>query len=165
MPLRIVSFESRRSGQLASLIEEQGGQPLVAPSMQEVPLRENHEALAFGKKLLAGKIDLVIFTTGVGVQTLLDVLADGSSPEKTLQALSKILLVARGPKTVQVLKDKNLGHARGVEDPGTWREVLKTLDALGSIQGKTIAIQEYGAPNEELVEALVARGAKVLRVP
>src|SRR5262249_50797169 len=33
------------------------------------------------------------------------------------------------------------------------------------IQGKTVAIQEYGISNEELSHALVERGAKVLRVP
>src|SRR5262249_21155902 len=47
----------------------------------------------------------------------------------------------------------------------TWREILKAADALGPVQGKTVAIQEYGAPNDELVKALVARGAKVVRVP
>src|SRR6266404_3697893 len=98
MSLRIVSFESRRSGQLAALIKERGALPLVAPSMQEVPLRENHEALAFGKKLLAGKIDLVIFTTGVGVTALLEILGSLGPLERALEALSKIPLVARGPK-------------------------------------------------------------------
>src|SRR5438876_307096 len=52
--LRVVSFESRRSQEMAELIRESGGQALIAPSLREVPLRENQEALSFAKKLLAG---------------------------------------------------------------------------------------------------------------
>ncbi len=81
MPLRIVSFESRRSREMAKLIEDHGGQALVAPSLQEVPLQENHEAIAFGKKFLAGEIDSVIFTTGVGADALFDVLETHSIRE------------------------------------------------------------------------------------
>src|SRR5437016_1631327 len=165
MSLRIVSFESRRAGTLAALIEERGGLPLDAPSKKEVPLRENQGALAFGKKLLEGKIDLVVFTTGVGATALFDVLESLGPMERTIQALSKIPLVARGPKPLAVLREKGLPHARDVDDPATWRDVLTAIDKLGPLRGKTVAIQEYGAPNEEFIDALVERGAKVLRVP
>src|SRR5579864_9283069 len=105
MALRIVSFESRRSSQITSLIQEQGDSPLVAPSMQEVPLRENHEAITFGKKLLAGKIDVVVFTTGVGASALLEILGTLGPLKRALEALSKIPLIARGPKPLQVLNE------------------------------------------------------------
>src|SRR5256885_15913887 len=104
MALRIVSFESRRSGKISSLIQEQGATALVAPSMQEVPLRENHEAIAFGKKLLAGRIDLVIFTTGVGVSALFEILGSLGLLERALAALSKIPLIARGPTPLAALQ-------------------------------------------------------------
>ena len=48
--LRILCLESRRGKEMAKLIANYGGETVVAPSMQEVPLRENHEAIAFGKK-------------------------------------------------------------------------------------------------------------------
>src|SRR5438132_1055504 len=64
--LKIVSFESRRLAEMAELIRKQGGEPVSAPSMREVPLSENDAARAFAEELLAGKIDAVVFFTGVG---------------------------------------------------------------------------------------------------
>src|SRR5438552_2602704 len=163
--LRVVSFESRRNREMSALLEQSGAQGLVAPAMQEVPLRENHEALAFGKKLLHGEIDLVLFTTGVGVKAIFGVLGTLCPPDKVIQAFSKIPLIARGPKPLAVLHERGLSHAWPVPDPATWRQVLTVVDQAGPVQGKTVAVQEYGIPNEELIEGLVERGGKVLRVP
>src|SRR5205085_11339374 len=52
-----------------------------------------------------------------------------------------------------------------VPEPNTWRDLLAALDARGPISGKTIAVQEYGVENPELVAGLEARGATVVRVP
>ena len=51
--LHVVSFESRRSAEVAELIRNYGGEPVQAPSMREVPLANQHEAIAFGEALLA----------------------------------------------------------------------------------------------------------------
>jgi hypothetical protein len=69
--LRVVSFESRRSAELAELIRNYGGEPLQAPSMREVPLIDQREALAFGETLLTGDWDVLILLTGVGTRMLL----------------------------------------------------------------------------------------------
>lgn len=39
--LRVVSFESRRSRELAELIRNYGGEPIQAPSMREAPLTDS----------------------------------------------------------------------------------------------------------------------------
>jgi uroporphyrinogen-III synthase len=52
--LRVVSFESRRSAEVAELIRNYGGAPIQAPSLREIPLADQHDALAFGETLLAG---------------------------------------------------------------------------------------------------------------
>ena len=150
---------------MSHLIEQTGAEALMAPSMQEAPLRENHEALDFAKRLLNGDINLVVFTTGLGVTTLLDVLSKVSHAEEVLFALSKITVIARGPKPLDALKQKGISRAIHVPDPATWRDVLAVMDRHGSLQGKTVAVQEYGASNEELLNGLSERGAKVLRVP
>ena len=64
--LRVVSFESRRSAEMAELIRNYGGEPIQAPAMREVPLTDQREALAFGETLLAGDWDVLILLTGVG---------------------------------------------------------------------------------------------------
>src|SRR6266446_4914079 len=47
--LRVVSFESRRSAEMAELIRNYGGEPIQAPAMREVPLTDQREALAEGR--------------------------------------------------------------------------------------------------------------------
>src|SRR3989304_4505430 len=64
--LRVVSFESRRSEELAQLIRSHGGEPIRAPALQEVPLTQQAEALAFGENLMAGECDVLILLTGGG---------------------------------------------------------------------------------------------------
>ena len=66
--LRVVSFESRRANEMAELIRRYGGEPLVAPSMREIPLSENRAALEFLPEIEAGKFAMVIFMTGVGTR-------------------------------------------------------------------------------------------------
>lgn len=163
--LRVVSFESRRSDQMAKLIQERGGQALVAPSMRSVPLTENHEALAFGQKLLSGGIDIVILMTGVGTMTLLAALETQTSKESLRSALGKTRVIARGPKPLEALQAAGIDNAVSVPQPETWREILSTLDAQGPLIGKTLALQESGGLNKELIEGLASRGVKLLRVP
>ena len=73
--LRIVSFESRRAAEMAELIRNYGGEPLIAPSMREVPLGENRDAIDFIGQLEAGSIDFLILLTGVGTRTLVAAVA------------------------------------------------------------------------------------------
>src|ERR1700675_718499 len=68
--LRVVAFESRMAAETAKMIERLGGSAIVAPAMREVPLEDNHAALDFAKRLLAGDFDIVILLTGVGVRAL-----------------------------------------------------------------------------------------------
>ena len=58
---------------MASIISSYGGQPISAPSMREVPLDSNSDAIAFADALERGEFDLVILLTGVGTRALLAV--------------------------------------------------------------------------------------------
>ena len=159
--LRVVSFESRRAGEMAELIRRYGGEPIIAPSMREVPLSENRAAIEFLPEIEAGKCDILILMTGVGARTLNQVLLTQYSQERILAALRKPQLVARGPKPVAALKELGLTPAITVPEPNTWREVLAALDANAPINARQIAVQEYGVPNAELVSGLEQRGARV----
>src|SRR5436309_14605726 len=68
--LTVISFESRRTKEMAELIRRYGGEPIVAPSMREVPLSENRAALDLLPQLEAGKFDWLILMTGFGARTL-----------------------------------------------------------------------------------------------
>src|ERR1035437_7800501 len=94
--LEVVTFESRRAREMAALITRFGGVPRVAAALREVPLEENAAALKFGEALLAGRLDAVIFMTGVGASRLFEVLETRYTREKIVQALGGITVVARG---------------------------------------------------------------------
>ena len=72
--LTVVSFESRQAEAMTKMIQNEGGTPLSAPSMQEIPLEKNPEAFAFAERFFRGEIDVLILTTGVGTRYLVQAL-------------------------------------------------------------------------------------------
>jgi uroporphyrinogen decarboxylase len=166
--LRVVSLESRRAAEMEAIIRSHGGAPRVAPSMREVPLEENGEALRFAEKLLAGEVDAVLFLTGVGTRALAQALESRYSQDEIVHALSQVTTLARGPKPVKALRELGVPVTLTVPEPNTWREILETLEAEPrglNLQGARIAVQEYGIPSEPLLAGLAERGALVMRVP
>ena len=166
--LRVLSLESRRGPEMAKLIASYGGEAIVAPSMREVPLETNTEALAFAKQLFAGEFDVVIFLTGVGTRALARVVETIHPLDEYLARLRKVAVVARGPKPVAVLREWNVRVAVTAPEPNTWRELLRAFDENAvtvPLKGKRVAVQEYGVSNTELLDGLVRRGARVTSVP
>jgi len=169
--LRVLALESRRAAELAKLVTNYGGQPMVAPSMREVPLESNKEALAFAAALLGGEFDMVIFLTGVGTRTLLGVVETVHKRDEYIAALQRVKVVARGPKPVAALREIGITPTITAPEPNTWHELLRALDDAGKasqdfgLQGARIAVQEYGVSNPELLAGLKDRGAQVTRVP
>ncbi|MEO8602040.1 MAG: uroporphyrinogen-III synthase [bacterium] len=161
----MLAFESRRAVEMAELIRRHGGTPVSAPSMREIPLETTPEALDFLRRLQAGSVDLVILLTGVGTRALATALEPTCPREEFAALLRGVTVVARGPKPVAALREIGLTADVVVPEPNTWRELLTTLDAHGSLRGKSVALQEYGRLNPELVQGLQARGAELLRVP
>jgi uroporphyrinogen-III synthase len=166
--LRVLSLESRRATEMAKLILNYGGNAIVAPSMREVPLESNTEALAFAGALGAGGFDMVIFLTGVGTRALARVIATVYPIEQFVAALRGVAVVARGPKPVAALKELGVAVTLAVPEPNTWRDLLRALDGKSDslpVAGRRVAVQEYGSQNSELLAGLEKRGAHVTRVP
>ncbi len=153
---------------MAKLIETYGGAAMVAPSMREIPLESNKEAQEFTRKLLAGGFEIIIFLTGVGTRALARVAETVCTRDAFVAALQRVPIVARGPKPVAALKEMGVPVTLAVPEPNTWRELLAALDGHRDtlpLGGKRVAVQEYGAPNLELLAGLTERGAKVTPVP
>ncbi|MCG3176798.1 MAG: Uroporphyrinogen decarboxylase [Candidatus Omnitrophica bacterium] len=166
--LRVMVFESRMSPTLTQLVRLQGGEPFAAPLLKEVPIERNQEAFAFGEALLAGKIDLLILLTGVGTRALVRVLETRHDRERILSALRSTPVLPRGPKPIKALDEIKVPYVDTVPEPNTWRELMATLDKREEdipLKGRLVAVQEYGARNHELIEALQERGATVFAVP
>ena len=164
--LTVLTLESRRGQEMSRLIETYGGKPFHAPAMREVPLSSNIEAQKFADALFEGKIDTMIFLTGVGARVLLKAIEGAHSAERFFAALRKICVIARGPKPMAVLREWKVPVTLAAPEPNTWREVLRVIDdRKQDLRGKNVAVQEYGESNAELLQGLRERGAYVTPVP
>ena len=167
--LRVLVLESRRARELGLIVTSYGGEPLIAPSMREVPIESNAEAVRFIDDLIAGDFDVVVLLTGVGARALLDIVQRVQGTRKRmLDALRDTVVVARGPKPLAVMREHDVPVFLTAPEPNTWRELIAALDGRKSelsLDGLSVAVQEYGASNPELLAALEARGARVTAVP
>jgi len=161
----VAAFESRMGLELSRLIERYGGRPLLTPALRELPLQDNSAALKFGVRLTAERIDVLILLTGVGTTHLFDLLKSRYPWSSIVAALKQTAIVARGPKPVAALKAFHLHPTLTVPEPNTWVDLISTLDEYRPVTGLRVAVQEYGASNPDLLEALRERGAEVFPVP
>ena len=165
--LRVLSLESRRAKEVEKLIRTYGGEPFVVPAMREVKLDSNKQALDFAARLIEGKVDVVLFLTGVGVRALLETVETKYDREQFLTALRSTRIITRGPKPEQALREVQVKTLASAPEPSTWHEVISTMDRAFGDELKTlrVAIQEYGASNPELLAELTTRTAEVIKVP
>lgn len=159
--LRVASFESRRAEDMARLIERHGGAAHVAPSMREVPLDDNPQAVQLAQRLMTGQVDVVIFMTGVGFKHLLAAVERQVDRERFLASLADCTTIARGPKPVAAMREVKLAPTHRVAEPNTWRELLALIDVDVPIANHCVVLQEYGVSNPSLIAGLEARGARL----
>ncbi len=157
----MLSLESRRAAEVAELIRKQGGDPFVAPSLREAPLEQNADTFRFAERLFAGEFDMMMLLTGVGTRQLNRLLSERYSEAAFADSLRRITVVARGPKPVSALREIGVTPGLVAPEPNTWRELLHITEGRPE---KSIAVQEYGRSNPELLAALEARGAEVTPV-
>ena len=166
--LRVLTLESRRGPEMATLVSTYGGRPISAPALREVPLESNTEALHLIDGLTRGEFDLLVLLTGVGTRALLAVVDTLRDRAAFLSALAEIRIAARGPKPAAVLRELGLTPWALAPEPNTWLELLAAIDVAGGKGGLTglrVAVQEYGARNPDLLGGLRARGAQVTSAP
>ena len=159
--LRVLSLESRRAKEMETLIRKEGGDPFVAPSVQERALDDTGEAIRFVEKLEAGAFDMVICMTGAGLAFLRDLVAPHASVARLGAALGRVTIVSRGPKPLPVLRELGVRAQVVVPEPNTWKEIV---DAVAARPERRIAVQEYGRPNLEMNAALEQLEASVTPV-
>jgi uroporphyrinogen-III synthase len=165
--LRVLSLESRRAKEIAQLIANNGGRAIVAPSTREVPEGPTADELQFASDLQQGKYGAVIFLTGVGTRHLAQAIEPVCPRDQLVAALTRTKVVARGPKPVAVLREFGVPVTLAVPEPNTWHEILQALDDNQQqipLQGRLVAVQEYGIPTPDLYAGLKQRGAEVFPV-
>jgi len=161
--LRVLSLESRRAKEMDALIRREGGDPFVAPSVQERSLGDHGESVRFIERLEAGDFDMLICMTGTGLAFLRDqFLAHNTNPQESAvrlgAALRRATIISRGPKPLPILSELGARAQIVVPEPNTWKEIVA---AVVTRPERRIAVQEYGRPNLEMNAALEALGASV----
>jgi len=164
--LRVLSFESRRAQEIAQLIRNYGGVPVVAPSTREVetPGEDERETV---QRILLNQFDIIIFLTGVGARALVR-FAEAMAPrDEFLRAVAESKVVVRGPKPAAVMRELGVPVTLNVPEPNTWREIIRALEENSDripLKRQQVLIQEHGEPSPELYAALLERGAQVTPV-
>lgn len=146
------------------MISKQGGQPIEAPSLREVPLRGPRGVDDLERALVDGQPLLLVLLTGVGAELLVEGLCQTQPRERVLALLAApaTSIVCRGPKPHAVLKQLGIKPALVVGEPNTWRDVLREIDQHQLVQPRGF-VQEYGKTNDELLRGLAERGVRDLR--
>jgi len=158
----VLALESRRAVEIAELIRLNGGVPFVAPALREVPIADNPLAFEFATTLYAGGFDMVILLTGVGTRYLHKILATREPEDRFPDALRRVSVVVRGPKPAAVMREWKVPVAVSVPEPNTWRELLQAVEGRPE---RSVAVQEYGRSNPELLAGLRDQGRSVTAVP
>lgn len=157
---RVALLEARMSGELAELVRRRGGTPICAPAVAEERTDGRGDVAALLDGLAAAQDPAIVFTTGVGVVSLL---LDADALERrgeALALLSRATLVCRGPKPAAALAREGLRAAIQAEEPYTEAELLAAL-APAPLEGRAVAVVHHGERSATLVDALRARGARL----
>jgi uroporphyrinogen-III synthase len=146
-------FESRRKRELSAMFAARGAQvvacPLIFPESHgvEEPVRE------FIEQTLAGKFDVGIFYTGIGIEAVLDAARQLGKYEMLKDALTRMTVIARGPKGKGALKRHGL-TPNFLAQPPTTLGLIELVEGL-DVKGKRVAVALAGdQPSSALSEAV-----------
>lgn len=144
------------------MLERFGATVHACPLLEEKPVENREELEEFVRQVTAGKLDAMIFLTGVGARFLVSAAESAGVKNEFLQALNAITIVVRGPKPVSALRQFGV-HIDVVPDNPTTEGVIEALRPR-DLQGRRVGVQLYGTPNPQLVSALESKGATVIPV-
>lgn len=157
---RIAITGPRRAEELSKLVENMGGIPLQRPAQGTVLLddQELRQGLA---DWLEHPPDWAVFTTGVGLNALLDLAEQSGQAAAWLKVLENSQIAARGYKTANVLKKLGLS-ARVRDDDGSSEGLIRSFQAEGcALAGKEVILQLYGDTAPRLSSWLEEQGARL----
>ena len=106
---RIGVTAARKADEQVALLRRRGAEVEWAAALS---LEPNHvdlaELLAATKEVLAGPVDLFLATTGIGMRTWLDAASEAGLYDDLVATLAESEILARGPKSVGVLRRHGL---------------------------------------------------------
>lgn len=132
---RVAIGGSRKTEEISTIIEKQGGIPVIRPLQGTVYLAEKQVEPDLRTFVEGKKTDWVIFTTGIGLETLVDMAEKIGLKDEFLQAIRQAKAACRGYKTLSALKKLGITPEASDED-GTTRGLIRSLEGLTTFQEK-----------------------------
>ncbi|MCA1294092.1 uroporphyrinogen-III synthase [Paenibacillus sp. alder61] len=158
---RVAITGPRRAEELGKLVENMGGTPLFRPAQGTVLLDD--------LDLRNGLVSWVnrppewsIFTTGAGLDALFDMAEDMGIAEAYWDILRSGHIAARGYKTANALKKRQLTPLVR-DDDGSTEGLIRGL-AEHSFAGKKVFLQLHGDPAPRLTSWLEQQGAECRQI-
>lgn len=158
---RVAIGGSRKTEEISTIIEKQGGTPVIRPLQGTVYLAEKQVEPDL-RTFVEEKADWVIFTTGIGTETLVDMAEKIGLKDEFLQAIRQAKAACRGYKTLAALKKLGITPEASDED-GTTRGLIRSLEPH-DFSGKTVMVQLHGEKAPALIAFLEEKGASVLPI-
>lgn len=158
---RVALTGPRRSQELGKLVENMGGIPLYRPAQGTVILDD----LDLRNGIISWintPPDWSIFTTGVGLEALFDLAEDMGVAGQLWDILRENNIAARGYKTANALKKRQLA-IKVRDDDGSTEGLIRELSAY-DFHNKTVMLQLYGDPNPRLVAWFEEQGASCKQI-
>jgi len=150
------------ASEMADLIRRQGGTPLSAPAMREVPLPERRDVLEAVDGVSEDRFQMVVFLTGVGARAFLAAADAHGKKAEVLAGLGKAMVVCRGPKPLAVCRQNGIPVYLVAPEPNTSEDLLAALQEKGAPQrGAPVLLQHYGVANHAFRHGLDRMGAQV----
>ncbi|CAH8717931.1 uroporphyrinogen-III synthase [Paenibacillus thiaminolyticus] len=159
----IVITGPRKAEEMSALVRKQGGTPWVRP-MQGTMLEGFERLEAEVDRLLEAPVSLAVWTTGMGLDRLVEAAREAGKEEAFLRKMTEMKHAARGYKTVNALK--RIGIAPAVrDDDGSTAGLLRSLDASGTgLAGRLVSLQLHGDPAPALVQYFKQAGADTMEL-
>ena len=155
--LRVAILGPRKTAELGRMIEKQGGIPLARPA-QGTSFMDDEESEAIMHKLVKEDYDWFLFTTGIGIDSLLQIADRLGLREAFLDKVRAAKIGVRGYKAAAMLKKLGLEPVAR-DDDGTTAGLVRVLEPF-SFTGCKVALQLHGDPAPKLVRMLQEQGAR-----
>ena len=154
----IILGATRKTEEMSKLIEKQGGTASVR-SLQGTVYKADDEVKRDLKRIAEMGADWFIFTTGIGLQTLIEQAEEIGIKEEFLAVIQKANVASRGYKTAAALKKFRIDTVVS-DDDGTTKGLIRQLEK-NDFSGKSVVVQLHGEKAPALIKFLESKGAVI----
>lgn len=158
---KIVIAGTRKTDEITTLIEKQGGSAVIR-SLQGTVFLAEKEVEPDLRQFVKEGADWVILTTGIGTETLIDLSRKMGIQDEFLKMIHEARVASRGYKTLAVLKKLGITPV-AVDDDGTNSGLARSLENY-DLNGKRVMVQLHGESAPALIRFLEAKGASVQQI-